>query len=128
VPLEIRETAKADPPAGTAGRHHGRRQTDQQRPWWASFIQSVGVPAAIALFSVYWITYSLEHRVTNLERSSAILEKVSGETLAIMKSAGESMHDFVVRNEQLETSRDVILRQICVNTSKPNTVGLCAVR
>lgn len=89
------------------------------RPWWATFIVNVGVPAAIAMFVVWWLTHSLEHRVSNLEQ-------VSGQTLSMMLDAGKSMHEFVLRSDQREILHDQVLRQICINTATPQTVALCS--
>ena len=88
------------------------------RPWWATFVVNVGVPAAISLFLIYWVTGSLERRVTNMEQ-------VGAQTLAMMNEASRSMHEFAMTQEQKELHRERLLRQICINTSKPETTALC---
>lgn len=88
------------------------------RPWWATFVVNVGVPAAICLFLVYWLTATMHGRI-------AALERITGETLAMMNQASKSMHEFAVTQAQKEADRERLLRQICINTAKGDAAAQC---
>ena len=88
------------------------------KPWWATFIEKVGIIAALTIFLVWFVVWDLRQRVTNLE-------KVTAQTLEIMTNAGNTMHEYAKEAQRERADRDRLLHQICVNTSKPGVVGLC---
>ena len=96
------------------------------RPWWAAFIVQVGVPAAIALGLVFWLTTRYETRLVRVEERQIAVEKMMSQTLSMMQSAAESMHEFAQRTEQQQLRRDIVLRQICVNTTRGIAAAVCS--
>lgn len=81
--------------------------SDQQNnkdgsPWWIKVITFVGVPSAICLFLVWFITQGITAKIDNIKTN--------------VESTASQMNNLV--NEQRSTK--MVLQQICANTAGTN--------
>ena len=78
-------------------------------PWWLKAIYQVGVPSAIAVFLVWFVTQGMTFSINRIADNQDMLQK------AINVQAGN--FEYLVR-EQMEVKG--LLQQICANTAVTN--------
>lgn len=82
-------------------------------PWWAKFVYYVGLPSAVALFLVWFVTFSLDGDIKSLHVRATELEKNQEQML-------EAIRLHTVDNSYYMkeiTSMKIILQQICINSA-----------
>lgn len=84
-----------------------RRSSDNGFPWWIKAITTIGVPSAIALFLVWFVTTQVRDNISNIRENL----NLHAESSIKMMHASEYQDDKLYR----------LLQRICANSAKTNT-------
>jgi len=84
-----------------------RRTTDSGYPWWLNAIYKVGVPSAIAIFLVWFMTTQVRDNLNSIKENLMLHSEVNIKSL----QANEFHNDKLFK----------LLQRICANSAKTNT-------
>jgi hypothetical protein len=97
---------------GYAERENGNGLLNGNAPWWIKATVQVGVPAAMALFLIWYVTLGPDRSEAH---EAAELSREIGVTLNRHMTHTERLHDTL---EEYMRVNSMLLRQLCVGTAK----------
>ncbi len=89
------------------------RRREDNTPWWIGAIYKLGIPAAIALFLIWFVVATVIPNIQFIKENLVLHANSSSQV-------GQDLRDQNIRLSQQNERLMRVLQQICINSAKNN--------